>query len=390
MKTKLLGFLPLLGATLAVAVSVLPRLGDLADPGATLAWAAALGILAIGAVFPIAVGGIDLSIGSIVGLIGTLLPVLLLECGYGLLPSLVLLFGVCTTIGLFHGWLVSRVRIQAFLVTLFGLVFYRGLARSIGGNEAIRFDSSASVELRRWFESAPVSLSLAFASLGLLLVLAGALGGGPRGGRKRWFAHRYEAKVQFIAGLMLFLIGSCFWLVNPMGYGRVMAPMPLLALIVAGSVAWIVLNFSVFGRHLTAVGHDRRAAYFSGITTSPLVLAAYVIGALYTGVAALMFTIPRAVIVPASHGSSLELYALAAAALGGCRLRGGFVSVPGTILGAACLAIVHEASDLFRTPPEIQLPIVAGVLLVAVATDQVLARTLSRRRATRVGAGIEL
>lgn len=87
------------------------------------------GILAIGAAFVIVTGGIDLSIGSVVGLIGTLLPWLLMDCAWGVAPAIVACLALSLGIGLFHGVLITRMKLQPFVLTLCGLMLYRGIAR---------------------------------------------------------------------------------------------------------------------------------------------------------------------------------------------------------------------------------------------------------------------
>ena len=108
----------------------------------TLRWTGLFGIISIGAAFVIITGGIDLSTGSVIALVGVLVPMLLVDVGMPLVLVLLILFGVLLVMGIFHGVLVTKLNLQPFVVTLCGLLVYRGLARWLAGDQTQGFGSA--------------------------------------------------------------------------------------------------------------------------------------------------------------------------------------------------------------------------------------------------------
>ena len=172
-------------------------------------------------------------------------------------------------IGLAHGWLITRLKLQPFVVTLCGLLIYRGIAR---------------------FYTADGTAGFAF--------------------------------------------GQNFPTLEFLTAGRTYGiPNSFIALLIIMGVTWVVLHRSVFGRYLYAIGKNEEAARYSGIRTGRMVMAAYVICGVLTALSAIYFAMYTRSISPASHGNFYELYAIAAAVLGGFSLRGGEGSIVGVILG---------------------------------------------------------
>ena len=101
-----------------------------------------IGILGIGAAFVIITGGIDLSIGSLVCLVGVLLPYLLTQHEWPILPAVFAVMGLAVAIGLIHGLLITKMRLQPFVVTLCGLLLYRGIARGLTGDTSQGFGAA--------------------------------------------------------------------------------------------------------------------------------------------------------------------------------------------------------------------------------------------------------
>ncbi|MEE2623735.1 MAG: ABC transporter permease, partial [Verrucomicrobiota bacterium] len=204
---------------LFVTTSLLqPSFRDPATLTNTMRWIGLFGIISIGVAFVIITGGIDLSIGSLIALSGVMLPMLLKGKIFFSEPvSVPLAFGlvllISLGIGLFHGLMVTKLGLQPFLVTLCGLFIYRGLARAAGNDQTQGF-------------------------------------GGEFSGLK-------DALVKY--KLFDFI------------------PMSFVVLIIIGIVAAIVLNKTVFGRYLLAIGHNEEAARFSGIKTDRVKIAAYMI-----------------------------------------------------------------------------------------------------------------
>ena len=307
---KELGTFVLLVVLCAVVAAINPRfLG-----GANLQNMARLigmyGIFSIGIGVVIITGGIDLSVGSMFALLGVLLSIFLAGWGWPGALAVLAVMGVAVGLGLAHGLIITRLRIQPFIVTLCGLLFYRGLARFIADDETKGFGTGAGFE---W----------------LTTLATGSLLG---------------------------------------------VPTPFILLVVIAALMWVVLHRSVYGRYLFAVGRNEEAARYSGINAKAIVASAYVISGLMAGVAGLLLAFYTNSVSPSSHGNFFELYGIAAAVLGGCSLRGGEGSVIGIIIGAALLQVLQNLVNLLGIPSSLNFAVMGAVILVGVVADQLLSR----------------
>lgn len=283
------------------------------------------GIISIGVAFVIISGGIDLSIGSVIGLIGCLLPMLITEWGVPTWIGLVVVLVIAAGIGLVHGLLITKLKLQPFVVTLCGLLVYRGIARWITGDATLGFG--------RDHES-------------LRLLANGRI------------------PVGQIPGLENFQI-----------------PVPLIILVVLGVLAAILLNRTIFGRYLLALGNNEQAARYSGINTSRVIISTYVICSLIAGLGGVLFALDVNSIQPAGFGSFYELYAIAAAVLGGCSLRGGEGSIFGVIIGAAIMQLLYNSIGVLGIQTTLEYAIIGIVILLGVMADEIVRRIAARRRA---------
>jgi len=282
---------------------------------------ALFGILGIGAAFVIMTRGIDLSIGSVVCLVGCLVPWLLVEHGWP--PVLVVAFvlALSLAIGWLHGWLVTALRLQPFIVTLCGLLVYRGAAR------------------------------------GLLADRTQGFGGGH-------------------AGLRVLAQGR----LEVPGLDGFAIPAPLIVLAVVALAATVLLELSVWGRYVLAVGRSEAAVRYAGIDADRVVRAAYVLCALLAGLGGLLFVLDVGSAQPVDFGSFYELYAIAAAVLGGCSLRGGEGTVLGVVFGAAVMQVLRNAITLVDAIPDtIEFAVMGSVLLAGAIGDVLVRRWASSR-----------
>lgn len=266
------------------------------------------GIFSIGVGIVIITSGIDLSIGSMIALLGVLLSFLLLDYGVPSFLAVVIVLGVSIGLGLLHGTLIARIGMQPFIVTLCGLLFYRGMARFIANDETKGFGTG---------EGFPLLKSLATSSY----------------------------------------------------FG---IPAPFILMVVIAVIMWVLLHKSIFGRYLFAVGRNEDAARYSGINSKTVITVAYMICGFLTGIAAILVAFYTNSISPSSHGNFYELYAVAAAVLGGCSLRGGEGSIIGIIIGTALLQILQNLVNLLGIPSSLNFAVMGAVILVGVLADQLL------------------
>lgn len=285
---------------------------------------ALFGILSIGAAFVIITSGIDLSIGSVVCLVGCLLPWMLVEQQYSVPSALVILTVVSFAIGLSHGLLITKVKLQPFVVTLCGLLIYRGLTRGIVQDQTQGFR------------------------------------GGFRSLRELSQGH-------------LSLPGTDFGIPNP-----------CLILVVVAALAIVFLNFTVYGRYMMALGRNETATRYSGVNTDRMTILAYVICGMLSGLGGMLFVLDVGSAQPVDFGSFYELYAIAGAVLGGCSLRGGEGTIIGVIIGAAVMQVLRNTITLVDAiPTNIEFAVIGGVILLGVVTDELVKRYTARRRAAR-------
>ena len=275
-------------------------------------------ILGIGAALVIITGGIDLSIGSVVGLVGVTLAWLLGNQGWSVPAALAVCVALSLGIGLFHGLLITKLKLQPFVVTLCGLLIYRGMARSLTNDQTVGFGNS--------FDG-----------------------------------------LRYLANGQIPLVGD-YWL-----------PVPLLALIVVGVVTAVFLNMTIWGRHLLATGRNEEAARYSGLRTSRYIILAYVLCSLLAGLGGVLFALYVNTVQPDNQGNFYELYGIAAAVLGGCSLRGGEGSVLGVIVGAALMRVLTNAVGVLGLKNQWEFAIIGIVILAAVIVDEVLRRARKAR-----------
>jgi ribose transport system permease protein len=149
-------------------------------------------------------------------------------------------------------------------------------------------------------------------------------------------------------------------------------------MLVLAAVMWVVLHRSVFGRYLYAVGKNEEAARYSGIRTTRVIITAYIICTTTAALAAIFFAMYTRSILPSGHGNFYELYAIAAAVLGGFSLRGGEGSIIGVVLGTILLQILQNLVNLLGIPSSLNFAVMGSVILIGVLADQQFTRYRER------------
>ncbi len=276
----------------------------------------AYGIFSIGLGMIIITSGIDLSVGSVFALLGILLSMMLTEWGWAASLAVAAIIAVGMFLGLLHGLLITRLSLQPFIVTLCGLLFYRGLARFIAKDETKGFGDAVGFE-------------------GLRDLATGSLLG---------------------------------------------VPTPFVLLVIISLVMWVMLHRSVYGRYLFAVGRNEEAARYSGINSRWIITATYVVSGALAGFAGIIFAFYTNSISPSSHGNFFELYGIAAAVLGGCSLRGGEGSIIGILIGTALLQVLQNLVNLLGVPSSLNFAVMGAVILIGVMGDQILRQRAAKSR----------
>ncbi|MGL6076901.1 MAG: ABC transporter permease [Fimbriiglobus sp.] len=288
------------------------------------------GILTISAAIIILSGGIDLSLGSVVGL-GAVLFGVLLGKGYHPVAALVLTVLMGTFVGFVQGVLVHKLRLQAFLVTLCGMFILRGVGRlmtknrEVGLQEAIMKnpdpDFAATLTfLRKYLIGFDADETLAYpAMLGVFLVLAALIG--------------------------------------------------------------LILHKSVHGRYWFALGYNEQAARYSGVNVGFYRVAAFTLGSTLAALGGCLLLLNYGTAKPDNVGVSYELLAITGAVLGGVSLRGGEGTIIGMALGAAVLPLLGNLVTFAGVPDDV-IPIIVGLTLFL---GSIIDEWLRRRAASRKG-----
>jgi len=264
-----------------------------------------IGIIAVGMTFVILIGGIDLSVGALVGLAASGVAVLLMENDYGVVPAVALVLLIGTAFGALQGLISSRLAVQSFIVTLAGLQVARGLARI-------------------WAEGQGVPLAY--------------------GSGKGHAPESFSVLNERLLGLL---------------------PVPALIFITVGAVAIFVLRRTTFSRHLYAIGGNERAARLSGVPIGRIKVAVFAISGFLAALAGIIHAGQLNQGSP-NDGAGYELDAIAAVVIGGTSLFGGRGTVAGTLGGALLLGILNNILALNNVDANVQL-LIKGLVIVAAA-----------------------
>ena len=168
------------------------------------------------------------------------------------------------------------------------------------------------------------------------------------------------------------------WLMSGRTYN---IPHTFIFLLVVAAIMGVVLHRSVYGRYLFAVGKNEEAARFSGIPTNTVITTAYIIAGTLAGISSVFFVFYTQSVSPSAHGNFYELYAIAAAVLGGCSLRGGEGSIVGIVLGTVLLQVLQNLVNILGIPSSLNFAVMGAVILLGVLADQQLQRRRQRKLA---------
>lgn len=316
MHKKDIGLAILVLAVAAVVTLVNPRFVSPINLANTANLIGLFGLFSIAEAFVIVTAGIELSIGSVIALLGVIFIDLIASHGVPWPLALGIVVVLSVMIGLLHGWLITRLKLQPFVVTLCGLLIYRGIARFYTRDGTAGFTFGTDLPTLEY-------------------LFAGRTGG---------------------------------------------VPHSVIAFAVFAVLAWFLLHRCVFGRYLLAVGKNEEAARYSGIDTRRVIVTAYVLCTVLTGVSAVFFAMYTKSVQPSSHGNFYELYAIAAAVLGGFSLRGGEGSIVGVMLGVVLLQMLQNLVNLLGIPSSLNFAVMGAVILAGVIADTQFHAYRQRRR----------
>jgi len=319
------------------------------------------GIIAVGMLMVIVAGQIDLSVGSVLGLAGGVAAIALTDWNYGLAPSIALAIGIGAAIGILHGTLIAYANIPAFIVTLGGLLAWRGAIKGISKSETVPVADPIFKSLGQSY--IPPEIGWIIAAAAILFVLAVALRRAQTEKTSELGEADYGGEILRailpVAAIVLFI-----YMMN--SYAGV--PVPVLILMAVALLGVFITNFTTFGRYLYAIGGNADAARLSGINTKGNILKVYALLGALTGIAALIFTARVGSAAP-DAGTLKELDAIAACVIGGASLVGGRGTIFGALLGALIMASLDNGMSLLNIRDFVQEIIKGSILVAAVGAD---------------------
>jgi ribose transport system permease protein len=323
--TRILGVLGLLVLLYGALVTSHPNAGKADNLIDVASLQGRYGIITLGAALVIITGGIDLSVGSVIGCAAVLFGILMEK---GVHPHLsvliVVLFGAIVGAG--NGWLITRLKLQPFLVTLCGMFVYRGLARILG-------------------------------SFGT---------GGGTVSRTR-SVNEHPDFLEPLVNLRYVLTGKD-------STGELIFPAQFVLLLALAAVIGFFLHRTAYGRYWYAIGHNELAAKYAGVNVERHRAVGYIICSTLAALAGVLLFLDTPSVQSDSGGFSLELYAILGAVLGGCSLRGGEGTVVGMVLGAMVLPVLENLVN-FRGDKSDVIPAVIGLtLLFGTIVDELIRR----------------
>ncbi len=337
-------------------------------------------ILAIGMVMVIIAGHIDLSVGSIVAFLGGIVAIAMNQWGLPWLLAVVIGIAFGALVGAWQGFWVAYVGIPAFIVTLAGMLIFRGLAIVIVGVTLAGFPQPF-VDISNGY--LPNVLGYVanrdVVTLTLGAVVIGALVLSQVRARMDRAQHglAVESFVAFVTKLVVFsaVVVGFAWILSGSTKGSPIVLVIVGVLVVAYS---FVMGKTVFGRHIYAIGGNLHAAILSGVDTKKVNFWVFVNIGVLAGVAGVVTT-SRAGAATALAGQNYELDAIAACFIGGTAVTGGVGRVSGAMVGALIMGVLNMGLSIMNVDAAWVQAIKGLVLLLAVAFDLV-----NKRRSTSV------
>ncbi len=321
------------------------------------------GMLACGMVFIIIAGEIDLSVGSLLGLLGGIAAVL--DAVYHVplagIFALVMFLGVL--IGLFNGYWVSYLKVPSFIVSLAGMLAFRGILLGVTKGSTVPVESQGLVAFGQAYLPQIIGWVLAVAVFALLAVVTFK----SRANRAKYnlaVVPMWQEMVKLTAGAMV-IVGFVYVLDSYQGI-----PVPVLVLLVLLGLFSFMSNSTVFGRRIYAIGSNLEATRLSGVNVQFVKMAVFGIMGLMCALAGITTTARLAAGSP-SAGTSGELDAIASCFIGGTSMRGGAGTVPGALVGALLVSSLDNGMSMMGVETYWQMIVKGSILLLAVWLDVV-------------------
>jgi D-xylose transport system permease protein len=316
---------------------------------------AVVGILAIGMTLVIITGNIDLSVGSVLGAMGGLAAVLHVWNGVGPYMTIFIVLTISIIIGLLQGTIISYLRVPAFIVTLGGLLIFRGVQLGLTKGISIAPFAEPFLVYGQAYIAAPIVWIMAVGASVIMVILS-------------YLRRRSRIKYDFpVSGIGSFIGKNIFLVIAILLVALVLndyrgLPMQVFMMIVLVIIFTFITEKTTFGRSIYAMGGNFEASLYSGIKVKRNLVLVYAINGLMAGIAGIVITARLNAGTPTA-GMNMELDAIASAVIGGTSMSGGVGKVYGAILGALFMASIDNGMSMMNIDAYWQY-IVKGIILV--------------------------
>lgn len=326
------------------------------------------GILAVGMVFVIISAEIDLSVGSMMGLLGGVAAILDVWLQWPLPLTVLATLSLGLLLGAWNGWWVAYRKVPSFIVTLAGMLVFRGILIGITDGNTVSPISPAMLQIGQGYVADSAGLMLG--GLGLVLFIGW-----------QWLARRRRLSLGLSVatpaadiGRQMLLVLLILALIVLLNHYRGL-PVPVLLLVLLLLMGIFIARRTAFGRRIYAIGGNVEAARLSGIRVARCKLLVFAINGLLVAIAGLILSSRLGAGSP-SAGNIAELDAIAACVIGGTSLAGGVGSVAGAVMGALIMSALDNGMSMMDVPTFWQYIVKGAILLLAVWMD-----AASKRRA---------
>lgn len=326
-------------------------------------------ILAIGMLLVIITGHIDLSVGSIAAFVGAISAIMMVNYNVSIPVAIVLSLLIGAAIGAWQGFWVAYVGIPSFIVTLAGMLLFRGLTMLVLGGQSIAPFPTAFRQMSTGFiPDIPGNWNMH-----MLTIIIG-IGLSVLFIMMEWRGHITQSRYQFeVLSRPLFIakVVTIVIIINLFTY--VLAayngiPNVLVILFFLVAVYTFIMRKTIMGRHIYALGGNEKAARLSGVKTKKMTFLVFVNMGVMAALAGLIFAARLNAATPKA-GVNFELDAIAAAFIGGASASGGIGTVIGAIVGGLVMGVMNNGMSLVGLGIDYQQGIKGLVLLLAVAFD---------------------
>jgi len=320
-----------------------------------------IAVLSIGMTLIIVAGHIDLSVGSLVGLLGGIAAILQVWHGWGTIPVLLITVLAGALLGLWQGWWVAYRAVPAFIVTLAGMLVFRGILIGISKGQTVAPMNEGFKQIGNSY--LPYVPGYILAAISIALLVYGT------------FRNRFKRKQLGLVVANGFMdygkaaVYSFFILLATYMLNRYLGiPVPIFIVLILAAIFIFVSNKTAFGRYVYAIGGNQEAAALSGINIKWNTLWVFISMGALAGVSGILLT-SRLNAATVSAGDMYELDAIAACVIGGTSLMGGKGKITGALIGALIMASIDNGMSIMNIEAFWQYIVKGLILILAVWID---------------------